>query len=122
MPKSVKAARVLMFVVAGITLMMTVGFLGTVGVTSTALGYAVWGAWPGAASLALALRITSGGTWALRAIIALQVVYLLLSLARLGAGDPRGLVNLAFPIAILVLVTRKAARDHFRTPDPALVY
>lgn len=122
MPTTVKAVRVLMVMVAVVTAMTTAGFLVASGLTAVTLGYALWSAWPGAVSLGLALRVRDGGVWLLRGIIALQAVYVLLSLARLGAGDPRGLVNLAFPIAILVLATRKSAHDHFRAAGAAFAY
>lgn len=122
MPTTVKVLRVLMVVVAVLTAVTTAGFLAASGLAAATLGYALWGAWPGAVSLALALRVKDGGAWALRGIVALQAVYVLLSLARLGAGDPRGLVNLAFPIAILVLAARKSARDHFRAAGAAFAY
>ncbi|GGQ15805.1 hypothetical protein BKA00_006681 [Actinomadura coerulea] len=113
MPNQVKTVRVLMFVAAGLTLVMTLAFFAAVGVTAAAIGAALWFALPGALSLLLALRVPNGGTGLRRGIIALEVFYILLSLARLGQGDPRGVLNLALPIVILVLLFRPEAKAYF---------
>ncbi|MEV3927154.1 hypothetical protein [Actinomadura coerulea] len=113
MPNQVKTVRVLMFVAAGLTLVMTLAFFAAVGVTAAAIGAALWFALPGALSLLLALRVPNGGTGLRRGIIALEVFYILLSLARLGQGDPRGVLNLVLPIVILVLLFRPEAKAYF---------
>ncbi|WP_165966299.1 hypothetical protein [Actinomadura sp. 7K534] len=41
MPNQVKAVRVLMFVVAGLTFLMTLAFFVTAGVTAAAIGAAI---------------------------------------------------------------------------------
>lgn len=113
MPAPVRVAQVLMFVVAGITFLMTVAFVGSVGVTAAALGAALWIVAPGVVSLLLALRIPRGGVRLRRGIIALEIFYILLAISRLGNGDPRGLVNLVLPVVILVLLFRRDAKEHF---------
>ncbi|MFI6517208.1 hypothetical protein ACIBF1_16760 [Spirillospora sp. NPDC050679] len=113
MPKTVKTIRILMFVVAGITLVTTVAFMITVGVSAASLGAAVWAAFPGVLSLVLALRIPQGRTGLRRGIIALEIFYILLSFSRLGQGDPRGLTNMVLPIAILVLLFRSEVKEYF---------
>lgn len=119
MPNQVKTVRVLMFVVAGLTLLMTLAFLVTVGVTAAAIGAAVWFALPGVISFVLALRIPRGGTALRRGIIALEVFYVLLALSAIGQGDPRGVVNLVLPAVILVLLFRADAKNHFAGRAPA---
>jgi hypothetical protein len=113
MPKPVKAARILMFIVAAITLAVAAILLMVSGVSATSLGLAMWLLLPGVASFVLALKILHGGGGVRRGIIALQLVYLLLALASLGQGDPQGLVNLGFPIAVLILLFRPEARQYF---------
>jgi hypothetical protein len=113
MPKSVRAIRILMFVVAGLTFLTTLAFLAAVGASAETLGTAIWYTLPGVLSLVLALKIPHGGTRLRKGIIALEIVYILLSLGRLGQGDPQGLFNLVIPIVLLVLLFRPAAKDHF---------
>jgi hypothetical protein len=43
----------------------------------------------------------------------------LLSLSRIGQGDPRGVVNLILPVVILVLLFRPEAKAHFTGNAPA---
>ncbi|WP_067476991.1 hypothetical protein [Actinomadura hibisca] len=113
MPKTVKAVRILMFVVAGITFVTTLAFMITVGVSAASFGAAVWAVFPGVLSLVLALRIPQGSKGLRRGIIALEIFYILLSFSRLGQGDPRGLTNMVLPIAILILVFRSEVKEYF---------
>lgn len=113
MPAPVRATQVLMYVTAGITFVMTLAFLVSVGVSAASLGASLWIAAPGVISLLLALRIPRGGVGLRRGIIALEIFYILLSLSRLGNGDPRGAVNLILPIVVLVLLFRRETKDHF---------
>ncbi|GAA4365936.1 hypothetical protein GCM10023088_11860 [Actinomadura verrucosospora] len=119
MPNQVRTVRVLMFVAAGLTLVMTLAFFAAVGVTAAAIGAALWFALPGVLSLLLALRVPNGGTGLRRGIIALEIFYILLSLARVGEGDPRGVLNLILPIVILVLLFRPEAKAYFGGKAPA---
>lgn len=119
MPNQVRTVRVLMFVAAGLTLVMTLAFFAAVGVTAAAIGAALWFALPGVLSLLLALRVPNGGTGLRRGIIALEIFYILLSLARVGEGDPRGVLNLVLPIVILVLLFRPEAKAYFGGKAPA---
>lgn len=119
MSNQVKTVRVLMLVVAGLTFVTALAFLGAVGVTSAAIGATIWFVLPGAISLMLALRIPRGGVALRRGIIALEVFYILLSLSAIGQGDPRGTVNLIMPIVILVLLFRPDAKGYFAGRAPA---
>ncbi|WP_233515177.1 hypothetical protein [Marinitenerispora sediminis] len=69
-----------------------------------------WVAIPGVLSLVFGLRLPKGGRVLLWAIVVLQALGILAALSNLGAGDSRGLAQLALPIATLVLVLRKDAR------------
>ncbi|GLZ08931.1 hypothetical protein Acsp03_63970 [Actinomadura sp. NBRC 104412] len=118
MPKSVRTTRTLMFVVAGLTFLTTLGFLAAVGMSAETLGTAIWYTLPGVLSLVLALRIPGGGTRLRRGIIALEIFYILLSLGRIGQGDPQGVVNLIIPIVLLVLLFRPESKSHFAGSAP----
>jgi hypothetical protein len=115
-PRPVRAAQILMYVVATLTVVLSVTTFLVLGSSAETFGQLAWFALPGIASLALAVLMPKGGAWLWRAIIALEIVYVVLSLARLASGDPRGVVNLVVPIAILVLITRPAARSYFHAP------
>lgn len=116
----VKAVRILMFVVAGLTFLTTLAFLAADGLSADTIGAAIWSAAPGVVSLVLALRIPGGGPALRRGIIALEIIYILLALGRIGQGDPRGLPNLVIPIVLLVLLFRPAVKGHFSgTAGPA---
>ena len=114
MPTPVRAAQVLMYVVAGLTVVLAGTVLLTAGRSAAELGRVTWFALPGLVSFGLALLISKRGARLWLMIIALEIVYIVLSLARLGGGDPRGLGNLIIPVVILVLLTRPAANSYFR--------
>ena len=116
MPSSLRAVRVLLYVTAGLTVVTTIAFLAIEGTSAEALGAATWSAWPGVAALVLARGLPAGGLLRWRLLVALEVVYLLMALGAVGAGDPRGVTNLLLPIAVLVLAFRPAARDFMRHP------
>ncbi|TDD79601.1 hypothetical protein E1293_22920 [Actinomadura darangshiensis] len=113
MPGPVKAIRTLMFVVAGLTFVTTLALLVAEGVSAESLGTAIWYTWPAVLTLVLALRVPDGGTRLRRGIIALEIFYVLLGLARIGQGDPRGMPNLIIPIVLLVLLFQATAKGHF---------
>ncbi|MGH2813370.1 MAG: hypothetical protein ACRDI1_11775 [Actinomycetota bacterium] len=113
MPGPVKAIRILMFVVAGITFLTTLALLVAEGVGAESVGTGIWYTAPAVVTLALARRIPDGGTRLRRGIIALEIFYILLALGRIGQGDPRGLPNLIIPIVLLVLLFRSTVKSHF---------
>lgn len=112
MPGTVKAIRVLLFVVAALTVIVAIGtFLyADVGDPAYAAGAVTWAALPGIASLVL--RRGSRVLW--WCLLALEIVYILLALANLGRGDPRGITNMVLPIVILVLLFQRSSRRYFR--------
>jgi hypothetical protein len=113
LPVSVRAVRVLLYVTAGLTVMAALDTWITIGGAS-GLGRALVVCVPAAAAAALARRVARPGprTWA--AIVALAVCYLFWQFGRIAEGDPFGMLGLAFPIALLLLITRPAAREHLR--------
>ncbi|SEG43368.1 hypothetical protein SAMN04489712_105192 [Thermomonospora echinospora] len=111
-----RAVRVLLYVTAGLTVMAALDTWIAIGGAS-GLGQALAVCVPAAAAAALARRVARPGprTWA--AIVALAVCYLFWQFGRVAGGDPFGLLGLTFPIALIVCVTRPAAREHLR-PEP----
>lgn len=64
---------------------------------------------PAVAGAVVAWLMTGPGRWSAWALLALQMFYATWQLGRLPARDPFGLVGLAFPVAILLLVSRDRA-------------
>src|SRR5262245_51342296 len=116
MPRSVRAVRVLLYVVAALTAVLTLGALVSAGVGPVSLLEVSWFALPGIASGVLAWRVHLGGVALRRWIVGLEIVYVVLSLTRLVSGDLRGLVNVILPAAILGLVTGRSAKKYFARP------
>ncbi|MQY03837.1 hypothetical protein [Actinomadura macrotermitis] len=115
MPRSVRTARVLLFVAAGLTAMAALDAGLELG-GGYGAGIAIAALLPAAASAAgglAAARRPSRPLWF--AILALEVFYLFWQFGRIGAGDAMGLIGLIFPIVILVMVCRSSARRYFRT-------
>jgi hypothetical protein len=113
MPIAVRLTRVLMFVVAGLTLVMLAGFLSVEGTGMRAVALAIGYALPAAAGLGFAVLIPRGYTWLRWSIIGLEVTYLLLAGVHLALGDPRAITTMILPTVILVLVTQPSARQFF---------
>lgn len=114
MPASLRAARVLLYVVGAGTLVAAVGAFLISGRSAEAAGAAFTFALPGVLSVVAAWRVSSGGRGTWWFIVVLQACYLLYQLGRVGTGAIGGLIGLIFPIAIFVLVMREPARVHFR--------
>lgn len=114
-PTSVKATRIMLYVVGGLHVLTAIGLFAYSSHSAEVVGRLFVFALPGIASVVLGGFVgrRTRAIWWL--VIALQVVYILVSLGRLANGNPGGLLELCFPIAILVLVTRSRARGYFRT-------
>lgn len=118
MPKPVKIARILMLIVAGLSGLLVLVLLLVGGFSSQSLALATWIALPAALNLWLALSLPGAGLGMRRAIIALSAFYILLAVGNLGQGDPRGVTNLMIPAAVIILLTRRSAKEFFQTPKP----
>jgi hypothetical protein len=112
LPQSLAAVRVLLYVGGVITLLTTLGFLVGLGVSAETAGRAIWAVWPGVAALFLARGLREGGAARFWAIVVVAAVWVFMGLAQLGRGEPRGLTSIVIPVAILILVTRPAARGY----------
>ncbi|MEU8122740.1 hypothetical protein AB0C21_28855 [Spirillospora sp. NPDC049024] len=117
LPTSLRAARVLMFVVAGLSVVWSLAFLVGYGWTAENFGAVLLQLVPGGFSFFLALRLATGRKRIRNGVVALEIVWILIALGRLGQGDATGVLGLLIPAAVLVLVTRQTARDHFASKD-----
>ncbi len=111
LPRSLAALRILLYVGGAIGILTTLGFLTAEGFSAENTGAAVWAVWPAVAAVFLARGLADGGRRQFWGIVVVGAVWVLIGLAELGRGEPRGLTSLVIPIAILVLVTRQSARD-----------
>jgi hypothetical protein len=115
-PAPLRVLRILLFAVAALTVLVVLAFLLSSPLDGAAVGGAVWTVWPGVASFLLAARLDRPSRRTYWLVVGLGVVYVLLALAAVGNGDPRGLTNLALPVAILVLVNRRSSRGFLLGP------
>lgn len=109
-PAPLRVLRVLLYVVAVLTTLSLLAYLLVSPLSGASVGMAVYGMLPGVAAFVLAGRLDSPSRRTYWALVVLGVVYVFLSLAALGQGDPRGLTNLILPTAIFVLLTRSSSR------------
>lgn len=113
-PTPVRVARVLLVVTAAISAVTALAYLSVVGLSPETVGLAVWTLVPGGLALVLAGRLGYDRSRVFWAVIALEVFFVLQALVRVAAADPQGLSNLLLPAAVLVCVTRPAARAYLR--------
>lgn len=111
-PTALKAARVLMYILGGLSCVLAVSLVIVYGTSGPVMSGAIYQAVPGIASIWLAIYLRAGkkGVW--WGAIALQAVWLFFALGRLGNGDPSGLIGLIIPVVTLVLLLRRSTRDH----------
>jgi hypothetical protein len=112
-PGQVKAVRILLFVVAGLTVLTLIGFLLSGQVSAESAGLVIWASLPGVIGLVVALRLARGGRVRFWVVVVVAALLVLGGLGALGRGDPRGITNLILPGVILFLVTRRPAREFF---------
>lgn len=113
-PTQVRVARILLYVVAGGTLLLfTFAFLAT-DTPREAGAIAGVPILLGAAGLVLGLLVKPGRVAVRIGIIVLEACWLLVAVSRLAQGDVTGVVTMVLPIVLLVLVNAKPARTYFR--------
>lgn len=112
MPRSVKAARIIFFVGAGLTILMLVGAM-LMGASARELGYIVGSTLPGYLALVVAFGMGSKRRlwWVLALIV--SALWILGGLGSLGRGDLRGLVQMVLPISALVLLLQPTAKAYY---------
>lgn len=112
MPASVKAARLLLYVLAGLALALLAA-VAIAGFTAGEIG-ALAGA-PvllGLTGAVLAWRLGPGRVRVRVAIIVIEAVWTVLALGGAGQGDPTGLVTAVLTVAVLVLINTGGARAY----------
>lgn len=113
LPTSVKTVRVLLYIVAGFTVLTTVGVLLAAGASPEIIGQLIWAAWPGVLGFIVALKLNTPSRLKFWLIIVAAAFLILGGLGNLGQGDPRGFTTLILPILILVFVLQRSARQYF---------
>ena len=115
-PTSIRAARVLMYVLGGLSCVLAVSLVIVYGTSGPVFSGAFVQLVPGLASIWLAIYLRPGrkGVW--WSAIALQAVWLFFALGRLGNGDPSGIIGLIIPVVTLILLTRRSAREQANGP------
>jgi hypothetical protein len=112
MPASVKAARVLLYALAGLALVL-LSAVSIAGFSAGEIG-ALAGA-PvllGLAGAVLAAGLGPGRMQVRIGIVVVEAVWTLLAIGGVGQGDPTGLVTAVLTVAVLVLVNTRAARAY----------
>lgn len=114
-PGSVKATRVLLYILGAIAVIGTVaGFVVTR--DPEALGQVLGVELPGLVALVLAILIKPGRVAVRWITVVVAAIDVILGLSVLSTGDPRGITQVGIPIAILVLVNQRTAREFFARP------
>ena len=112
-PLSVRAQRVLLWIMATMMYGNAIWSMVEVGGGVFGVGYAMPYILLGALMTVLALQIKSGAKWIQVVLIVLYSVMIFLQIGRFLGGDPWGFIGLFFPIFGLVLALRRTARDFF---------
>lgn len=115
-PGSVRAARILLFVAAGLGVLVFV-VVASLGFPARVVGAVAMGPLlHGLAGVVLAARIGPGRRGVRVAIIVLESLWAVLSFGGLTRdGAPVAALGLVLAIAVLALVNTRAARDYFRS-------
>ena len=112
LPRSVKAIRILLLVVAALTFVVAAALFIAGGASAYAFGYALALSLPGVVQLGLGLLVPKGGGGVFYAILVTEILLVLVTLAAIVGGDGR-VTELVFPVVILVLLSRPSARNFF---------
>jgi len=112
MPTSLRWARGLLYFAGAVSVLSAIGYIVGFGADAEELGGLVWSTWPGVAALVLAYRMAGGGRKLRIWTIVVCGFWIFMGLGNLGNGDPRGFTSMIIPIIIIVLVTRRSAREY----------
>ncbi|MBX7467316.1 hypothetical protein K1Y80_14660 [Streptomyces sp. MAG02] len=116
MPRPVESVRLLLIVLFVLTALSALGVLLAAPFDGELFGALVYAVAPGVAGLALLRRLRDGGPWVRWALIGVQVAPILEALGACADGRAKGLTQLAMPVALVVLLCRREAREWFLTP------
>lgn len=112
-PTAVRALRVLLLLGAGLALLTVGGYAAsTTEPFAVVLGQATWTLVPAAIAFVVARRLSRPTRRLHRWATAAAVLWTVGAVASMGVGDPRGLTQLALPVALLVLLRRPSTLDY----------
>ncbi|PRY01840.1 polymorphic toxin-type HINT domain-containing protein [Allonocardiopsis opalescens] len=111
LPRGLRLARVLLFVFAGLTFLMSFGAL-LADFSGETLGYLLWVMLPGVLALVFGLRLAAGGRTLFWLIIGWSAWQLLTALSTLDEGEGQAVTQLLLPGLVLVLVLLRRSRAH----------
>ncbi|MFB7557112.1 Tox-REase-5 domain-containing protein [Streptomyces brevispora] len=121
LPRAMGAARLLLHVLFGATLLGAVGLFGSAlaadAVDGVVLGVLLYGAVPGVVGWLLSRRAWTGGRGVWGGLVAVQVWLVLGGLANAVGGSVHGFTQVFLPVVILVFLTRAESRAWFRLPE-----
>lgn len=120
LPRALGAARILLHVLFGATVLGGLGLFGSAlaadAMGGVVIGLALYGAAPGVLGWILSRRAWAGGRGVWGGLIAVQVWLILGGLANVVNGSVHGFTQVFLPVLILVLLTRTQSREWFRLP------
>ncbi|MFC8238128.1 Tox-REase-5 domain-containing protein [Streptomyces sp. NPDC057284] len=123
LPRALGAARILLHVLFGATVLGGLGLFGSAlaadAMGGVVIGLALYGAAPGVLGWILSRRAWTGGRGVWGGLIAVQVWLILGGLANVANGSVHGFTQVFLPVLILVLLTRTQSREWFRLPARA---
>ncbi|MFF5272193.1 Tox-REase-5 domain-containing protein [Streptomyces sp. NPDC000133] len=123
LPRALGAARILLHVLFGATVLGGIGLFGSAlaadAMGGVVIGLALYGAAPGVLGWMLSRRAWTGGRGVWGGLIAVQVWLILGGLANIANGSLHGFTQVFLPVLILVLLTRTQSREWFRLPPRA---
>ncbi|MFJ2672902.1 Tox-REase-5 domain-containing protein [Streptomyces sp. NPDC087525] len=121
LPRALGAARSLVYVLFGATVLGGLGLFGSAiaadALGGELLGLALYAAAPGVVGQLLARRVRSGGVGVWGGLVAVQLWLILGGLTNVGDGSGHGFTQLFLPVLILWFLTRPESREWFRLPD-----
>lgn len=123
LPRALGAARILLHVLFGATVLGGLGLFGSAlaadAMGGVVIGLALYGAAPGVLGWMLSRRAWTGGRGVWGGLIAVQAWLILGGLANIANGSVHGFTQVFLPVLILVFLTRTQSREWFRLPPRA---
>ncbi|CAM5520452.1 hypothetical protein GCM10010329_54720 [Streptomyces spiroverticillatus] len=120
LPFPVAAARALVQLLFGLSLLGGLGLLGSGlavdGPLAQLVGLVLYGAAPGVVGMLLARRVRTGGRRVRGGLIAVQLWMVAGAVGNIGGGSGRGFAQLVLPLLVLWFLTRAESREWFGRP------
>ncbi|WP_326735495.1 Tox-REase-5 domain-containing protein [Streptomyces sp. NBC_01022] len=121
LPRAMGAARLLLHVLFGATLLGGVGLFGSAlaadALDGVVVGLLLYGAVPGVVGWLLSRRVWTGGRGVWGGLVAVQVWLIIGGAANAADGSMRGFTQVFLPVLILVFLTRQESREWFRLQE-----